>query len=127
MKNLMHILLSTIISLMLVIMGAGIVVVHCEHTGSTRVVSFKQQACKKQCKTTSSCMKTYILKLSTMSQVQPLSLEHNLSVSTLPWLIQPVFEYTNLSTTTSEGLCYSGNHRHGPPRKYLNFICVLLI
>lgn len=126
MKRLMHILMSVTLSIMIITMGSGLIVVHCNHTGTTRVVSYKH-TCEKQCKTTSNCMKTYVLKFSTMSQVQHQTLEHTLPIAILPWLIQPLYELIDLSSITSDALRYVGCHHNGPPREYLNFICVLLI
>lgn len=126
MKRLMHILISTLLSVMIIVMGSGVIVVHCNHTGTTRVVTYNQ-TCEKQCKTTSSCMKTYILKFSTMGQVQHQTLEHTLPVVILPWLMQPLYELIDFTLTTSDTVHYASLLRHGPPREYLNFICVLLI
>lgn len=112
---------------MIVMMGCGVTVVHCKHSGTTSIISLGQH-CGKGCKPTSKCMEISVLKCSTMAQAQVQSLEHHLPVSILPWLIKPLYELINFSLlTNSEALGDIGIHRHGPPREYLNLICVLLI
>lgn len=126
MKRLMHIFISALLSIMIVMMGSGVIIVHCNHTGTTKVVTYNQ-ACEKRCKTTSKCMKTTVLKFSTMSQVQQHTLDYKLPVVILPWLQNPLFELKEIITTMSDALRYEGSSRHGPPRKYLNLLCILLI
>lgn len=127
MKRLMHIFMSATLSLMIILMGSGMLSVHCNHTGTTRVLMSHNHACAKKCKTTSKCMTVKILKLSTMNQHVPTTLEHKLPVSFLPWLAKPLFELKELNTTTTNAVQRVCNPRYGPPREYLRRICILLI
>lgn len=123
----MHILLSLTLSVMIVIMGSGLTVVHCNHTGTTSVVTFGQ-ACKKKCKPSSKCMHMSVIKGSTMAQAQVLSLEHTLPIHFLPWLAKPLYEFISFPLAiSSEVMGKTCLQKHGPPRDYLNLICILLI
>lgn len=126
MKNIMHIFMSFTLSMMIILMGSGKVMVHCNHTGNTRIVSYSQM-CEKQCKPMASCMKTTVLKLSTMTQSTNFILNHVPSIIFLPWHIEPLFDFVSLSYLKEDVACRVIELRHGPPRDYLNKICVLLI
>lgn len=127
MKRLMHILLSISLSIMIIFMGSGLTIVHCNHTGKTSIVNFSH-SCKKKCKPTSKCMNITTVKCSTMAHASVLTLEHPQPISVLPWLSQPAFEFINptLVSSSDEPVGYS-YPKHKPPRDYLNMICVLLI
>lgn len=127
MKRLMHIVVSTILSVMIIFMGSGLTVVHCNHTGKTTVVNFGQ-VCKKKCKPTSKCMTISTVKYSTMAQAFTHTLEHPQPILILPWLAQSLFEFINpeLSTLPDDHVA-QWQKKHKPPRDYLNMICVLLI
>lgn len=127
MKRLMHILLSISLSIMVIFMGSGLTIVHCNHTGKTTIVNFSH-SCKKKCNTTSKCMSVTTVKCSTMAQASILTLEHPQPIPILPWLSQPTFEFINptLASSSDEPVGY-WYLQHKPPRDYLNMICVLLI
>lgn len=127
MKRLMHILLSVTLSVMIIFMGNGLTIVHCKHSGSTKIMCMSDM-CKKQCKPTSRCMQYSVLKYSPMALAQSVSLDHTLPIAIPAWLTQPSFEFVNLSLFTSSDLLGDiGIHKHGPPRDYLKLICILLI
>lgn len=118
--------MSMTLSMMIILMGSGLVMVHCSHTGNTRIVSYSQ-VCEKQCKPMASCMKTTVLKLSTMTQGAHVTLNHVQPIFSLSWRIEPLFDFVSFSSLKENVMFHVINHRHGPPRDYLNKICVLLI
>lgn len=126
MKRLMHILLSVTLSVMILLMGSGTIVVHCNHSGTTRVISYNNDTCGRKCKPTASCMTSTVIKLSTVTQVQQPTFDHTLPVVFLPWLNQPVYLPTKLFFPPSDVQLRAENNKHGPPRQYLNIICQLL-
>ena len=127
MKRLMHIMLSISLSMMIIFMGSGLTIVHCNHTGNTTIANFTH-TCKKKCKSTAKCMTISTVKCSTMAQATIHTLEHPQPISILPWLIQPTFEFINLNLASSSDDSVSWwQRKHKPPRDYLNMICVLLI
>lgn len=127
MKRLMHIMFSVTLSMLIVFMGSGLTIVHCNHTGNTIIVNFGQM-CKKKCNPTAKCMTVSTVKCSTMAQASVQTLEHPQPISILPWLIQPAFELINpiLLSSSDDPIGYL-LPKHKPPRDYLNMICVLLI
>ncbi|MBQ0023402.1 MAG: hypothetical protein KBT29_09220 [Prevotellaceae bacterium] len=127
MKRLMHIFMSVTLSMMIILMGSGLVTVHCNHTGTTKVVTFGQSVCAKKCKTTSSCMDVKVIKLSTMNQASSSTLEFKTPVVALPWLMKPLYELKEIILPQTDVASICASPRYGPPRQYLNLICVLLI
>lgn len=126
MKRLMHIVISVTLSVMIIFMGSGLTVVHCNHTGKTTVVNFGQ-VCKKKCKPTAKCMTISTVKCSTMVQAFTHTLEHPQPILILPWLAQSLFEFNPTLSTLSDEHVVQWQKKHKPPRDYLNMICVLLI
>lgn len=106
--------------------GSGLVVVHCNHSGNTKVVSF-HDSCGKKCKTTSSCMTVKVLKFSDMTQSVTPDFHHHLQIITLPWLMQPLYEAIEFIIDSSDSMLHNGSYICGPPREYLSLLCVLLI
>jgi len=122
----MHIFMSITLSLMIILMGNGMLMVHCNHSGKTRIVDYSQ-LCEKSCPPTAPCMEVTVLKMSTMVQVFQQTLEHAPAIVFLPCPEKPLYEFINPLEIVQDASHFVDRYRYGPPRKYLNLICVLLI
>jgi len=118
--------MSLTLSVMIILMGSGILMMHCNHSGKTRIITY-EKVCEKKCKPTAPCMTLTVLKLSTMNQSYHQTLEHVVPVTLVPMPEKSVFNFINPISITREVVRYADRYRCGPPRDYLNLICVLLI
>ena len=126
MRKSINILLSILLSILIVWIGAGIMTMVCEHTGN---VSLAQQMEKKNCKNSDAkhCMKMQIKTLSPTNTAQTVTHQfHPVQLSLLPQLttscdLLPLLVQTKAPEKMLSLLW------HSPPRQYLRILTMLLI
>ena len=128
MKRLYHISLSLLLSLTLLLVGSGVNIMRCAHTGTVKVVTVFNSSMMSGmgCKMNAPCMSVEHVELSP-TNVAP-TFNHDFHV------IQPILAV--LPSLVAEWLVPLENKAEvkfvpqvwkSPPRDYLNFIQVLLI
>lgn len=126
MKKLGTLLISLVLSLTIVYLGAGTVIVECLRNNTVTIGANEDKCCDtKKRSTDGTCMKTTVVKL------QP-----TVSCKESVKILKPLFSlmpFLNETTTcfplakTLSVLHYTVNNLHAPPRLYLAIIRILII
>ena len=128
MRKVLRIIVSSLLSLMIVYMGVGVVMVYCLHDGEAMSAAHVEQVAhdKKDChEPMSSCMKVMVSKLSPTSMAQALHFDFH--------AFQPIMFVNDCSQLVPKPVFHLVNQQlveinpNGPPRAWLNKISVLII
>jgi len=125
MKRIANIITVLFLSVMILIAGAGLTIIHCEHEGYVSVAQVSAEAQQHKCCTPmKKCMTVTVHKLQpTVTVHYAIPDFHVLQ----PLLYTVAFVEPQVESLPVKQLAYSGVIPHGPPRSYLNTLCVLLI
>lgn len=128
MKNLCHIILAMLLSLILFFFGSGINIMRCSHTGTLKVMTVLSSSymSNMSCDMNSSCMTMEHVELSPTNAAQTISYDFHVFQPLLATLPSLVAEWL-LPIDNKAEVQYFPEVWKSPPRQYLNFIQVLLI
>ena len=126
MKKCSHILLSVLLSMMILFIGAGVDVVQCSCTGMAKVVPCGMEVEDKGCTPDEGCLMVEHVQLSPTLTAKTLTYDFQVLQPLLAILPSLVAEW--MQPTTCKALVQPINTVwKSPPREYLNLIQVLLI
>ncbi len=126
MKKCSHILLSVLLSMMILFIGAGVDVVQCSCTGMAKVVPCGMEMEDKGCMPDEGCLTVEHVELSPTLTAQTITYDFHVLQPLLAILPSLVAEW--MQPTTCKAMVQSIRVMwKSPPRDYLNFIQVLLI
>ena len=126
MKKCVHILLSVLLSMMILFIGAGVDVVQCSCTGMAKVVPCGMEVEDNGCTPDEGCLTVEHVQLSPTLTVQTITYDFHVLQPLLAILPSLVAEW--MQPTTCKPMVQPIRVMwKSPPRDYLNFIQVLLI
>ena len=126
MKKCCHILLSVLLSMMILFIGAGVDVVQCSCTGMAKVVPCGMEVEDNGCTPDEGCLTVEHVQLSPMLTAKTITYDFHVLQPLLAILPSLVAEW--MQPTTCKAMVQSIHVVwKSPPRDYLNFIQVLLI
>ena len=126
MKKCGHILLSVLLSMMILFIGAGVDVVQCSCTGMAKVVLCGMEVEDKGCAPDEGCLTVEHVHLSPTLTAQSITYDFHVLQPLLAILPSLVAEW--MQPTTCKAMVQSIHVAwKSPPRDYLNLIQVLLI
>lgn len=126
MKKCSHILLSVLLSMTILFIGAGVDVVQCSCTGMAKVVPCGMEVEDKGCAPDEGCLTVEHVHLSPMLSAQSITYDFHVLQPLLAILPSLVAEW--MQPTTCKAKVQSTRVVwKSPPRNYLNLIQVLLI
>ena len=126
MKKCGHILLSVLLSMMILFIGAGVDVVQCSCTGMAKVVPCGMEVEDNGCTPDEGCLTVEHVQLSPMLTAKTITYDFHVLQPLLAILPSLVAEW--MQPTTCKAMVQSIHVVwKSPPRDYLNFIQVLLI
>lgn len=128
MKRIGTILVSFVLSLTIVYLGAGTVIVECLRSNTVTVGVLEDDCCKgdKCCQEKRTCMKTTVVRLQPTVVCKQLCKVEKPALSLLPQLLGNDVAHF-LRAEQLPQMQYVPRATHAPPRLYLAFIRVLVI
>ena len=126
MKKCSHILLSVLLSMMILFIGAGVDIVRCSCTGMAKAVPCGMEVEDKGCMPDEGCLTVEHVQLSPTLTAQAITYDFRVLQPLLAILPSLVAEW--MQPTTCKALVQPTHLAwKSPPRDYLNFIQILLI
>ena len=128
MKRFYHISLSLLLSLTLLLVGSGVNIMRCAHTGTVKVVTVLDSSLMggMSCEMNAPCMSVEHVELSPTNVAPTFTYDFHVIQPVLAVLPSLVAEWLVPFENKAE-VQYASEVWKSPPRDYLNFIQVLLI
>lgn len=128
MKKFCHIILSMLLSLAFLLIGSGVTITRCAHTGTVRVMTVFNSGSMDgmSCNMNADCMSVEHVELSPTNMAQVVSYDFHVFQPLLAVLPSLVAEWL-VTTEDKADVQFVPDVWKSPPRNYLNFIQVLLI